>query len=63
MLSESVPVEAILMTEESDSLTIERTLALKKRFVRGEEVELIPETFEQIERALQLVLASDPSRV
>jgi hypothetical protein len=49
--------------DEPDSRTIRRTIILKKKFVRDEELELVPPTLERVENAMQLVLAIDPSRL
>lgn len=49
--------------ESEDALSISRTIVFKKKFVRGPELELVPTSLEQIEKALQVVLSCDPALV
>jgi hypothetical protein len=49
------------VVESPDAMTIRRTIVLPKRLIRGDEIGLVPESFERIEKAMQLVLVSDPA--
>ena len=45
------------ISEYSDAVRIHRSIVFKKKFIQGAEVELVPHTLEEIEKALQLVMA------
>jgi hypothetical protein len=49
------------VTESPDATTIRRTIVLRKRLIEGDDIELIPESFDRIEKAMQLVLVCDPT--
>jgi hypothetical protein len=51
-----------IIDRNSDSLTIHRSIVFKKKFIRGDEVKLVPKTLEKIEKALQLVMSFDESK-
>jgi len=45
--------------DDGSALTVRRTIVVKNKYTRGEEVKLVPEALERIDEALQLVISID----
>ena len=45
------------VVDDGSSLRVTRTVEIRKKQVRGEEVSLVPEAMERVEEALQLVVS------